>query len=135
MDNSTCYYSFNLARVGPITQRQSEPSGKFCEYGGKVVIDLPVSRCLKYLLGVGNYNAYNPALASVMCRSTLHIGRDGQLYDCDFNQVLKLPLTGQAPRHIREFYLAALNARSTVVHQPCYGCTAGVGSSGGGATT
>ncbi|QDA62287.1 arsenosugar biosynthesis radical SAM (seleno)protein ArsS [Hymenobacter jejuensis] len=108
------------------------------------ITNLPISRFLDYLLESGNYAsymeklvlAYNPAAAAnVMCRSTLSIGWDGQLYDCDFNQQLDLPVEERAPQHIRDFNLAALNNRAIVVNQHCYGCTAGAGSSCGGATT
>ena len=108
------------------------------------ITNLPVSRFLEYLLESGNYDeymdkliaAYNPvAAANVMCRSTLSVGWDGQLYDCDFNQMLDLTLEARAPQHIRDFNLAAIDARSIIVNQHCYGCTAGAGSSCGGATT
>ncbi|MDF7811235.1 arsenosugar biosynthesis radical SAM (seleno)protein ArsS [Hymenobacter sp. YC55] len=108
------------------------------------ITNLPVSRFLEYLLESGNYlgymeklvTAYNPAAAeNVMCRSTLSIGWDGQLYDCDFNQMLELPVDAHAPQHIRDFNEAALNGRAVIVNQHCYGCTAGAGSSCGGATT
>ena len=107
------------------------------------ITNLPISRFLEYLLESGNYagymdklvQAYNPvAAANVMCRSTISVGWDGQLYDCDFNQMLELPVSGSASRHIRDFDAAALNARGIVVNQHCYGCTAGAGSSCGGAT-
>lgn len=108
------------------------------------ITNLPVSRFLDYLLESGNYDAYmnqlvqgfNPAAAAnVMCRSTLSVGWDGQLYDCDFNQMLDLPVGGAAvPRHIRDFELVALAGRAVVLNQHCYGCTAGAGSSCGGAT-
>ncbi|TYZ07879.1 radical SAM/Cys-rich domain protein [Hymenobacter lutimineralis] len=108
------------------------------------ITNLPVSRFLEYLLESGNYEsymeklvaAYNPvAAANVMCRSTLSIGWDGQLYDCDFNQMLELPVDAQAPQHIRDFNEQRLQDRSIVINQHCYGCTAGAGSSCGGATT
>jgi radical SAM/Cys-rich protein len=108
------------------------------------ITNLPISRFLEYLLESGNYlgymeklvAAYNPAAAeNVMCRSTLSVGWDGQLYDCDFNQMLELPVDARAPQHIRNFHEAALNARPIIVNQHCYGCTAGAGSSCGGATT
>lgn len=107
------------------------------------ITNLPISRFLDYLLESGNYAAYmdklvqgyNPAAAAnVMCRSTLSVGWDGQLYDCDFNQMLELPVEARAPRHIQDFNLERLNGRSIVVNQHCYGCTAGAGSSCGGAT-
>ncbi|MBT9395160.1 arsenosugar biosynthesis radical SAM protein ArsS [Hymenobacter sp. NST-14] len=108
------------------------------------ITNLPVSRFLDYLLESGNYEsymeklvaAYNPVAAeNVMCRTTLSIGWDGQLYDCDFNQQLDLLVAGTAPKHIRDFDEALLQNRAIVVNQHCYGCTAGAGSSCGGATT
>ena len=108
------------------------------------ITNLPVSRFLDYLLESGNYEsymeklveAYNPVAAeNVMCRTTLSIGWDGQLYDCDFNQQLDLLVAGTAPKHIRDFDEELLQNRSIVVNQHCYGCTAGAGSSCGGATT
>ncbi|WP_400191203.1 arsenosugar biosynthesis radical SAM (seleno)protein ArsS [Hymenobacter sp. B81] len=107
------------------------------------ITNLPISRFLDYLLESGNYAAYmdklvqgyNPAAAAnVMCRTTLSVGWDGGLYDCDFNQMLELPVEAAAPRHIRDFDAARLRARSIVLNQHCYGCTAGAGSSCGGAT-
>lgn len=106
------------------------------------ITNIPVSRFLDYLLESGNYagymeklvTAFNPAAAAgVMCRSTLSVGWDGQLYDCDFNQMLDLPVA-TAARHIRDFDPAALAARAIVVNEHCYGCTAGSGSSCGGTT-
>ena len=107
------------------------------------ITNLPISRFMEYLLESGNYEgymqklvaAYNPvAAANVMCRSTLSIGWDGQLYDCDFNQQLDLHVAQNAPQHIRDFDAAALQNRAIVINQHCYGCTAGAGSSCGGAT-
>jgi hypothetical protein len=70
-----------------------------------------------------------------MCRYTLSVGWDGTIYDCDFNQMLDLPVGGDVPRHIREFNVTALERRSIVIGNHCYGCTAGSGSSCGGAVT
>lgn len=104
------------------------------------ITNLPVSRFLDYLLQTGNYesymeklvNAYNPvAAANVMCRNTISIGWDGFLYDCDFNQMLELKISGNS-NHISNLDLAALAGRDIKVGQHCYGCTAGSGSSCGG---
>ncbi|MCJ8167444.1 DUF3641 domain-containing protein, partial [Pontibacter sp. E15-1] len=79
--------------------------------------------------------AFNPVAAEgVMCRNTVSVGWDGYLYDCDFNQMLELKVAKGAPQHIREFNVAALDQRSIVLNQHCYGCTAGAGSSCGGET-
>jgi radical SAM/Cys-rich protein len=108
------------------------------------ITNMPISRYLEWLEQSGNLEGYlqrlvtafNPAaVPGVMCRNTLSIGWDGQLYDCDFNQMLSLPVEARAPRHIRDFDLAALEARTIVTERHCFGCTAGAGSSCGGATT
>ena len=79
-------------------------------------------------------NAYNPAAAAgVMCRSTLSVGWDGQLYDCDFNQMLELGVDGSAPQTIFDADVAALELRAIAIGPHCFGCTAGSGSSCGGA--
>ncbi len=105
------------------------------------ITNMPVSRYLEFLVESGNYadymerlvNAFNPAAAAgVMCRYTLSIGWDGTLYDCDFNQMLDLPVDHDAPVHIRDFDLTRLNQRRIVTRNHCYGCTAGSGSSCGG---
>lgn len=101
------------------------------------ITNMPISRFLEFLLRSGNYdrymerlvNSFNPrAAAGVMCRTLISVGWDGKLYDCDFNQMLELPIG-----HIREFDKALLERREIVIDQHCYGCTAGAGSSCGGA--
>lgn len=108
------------------------------------ITNMPISRFLEFLVESGNYEGYmqrlaqafNPAAAArVMCRSTLSVGWDGTLYDCDFNQMLDLPVNHGAPIHIREFDPARLGARRIATGNHCYGCTAGAGSSCGGAVT
>ncbi len=107
------------------------------------ITNLPISRFLDYLIESGNYESYmnklisafNPAAAlNVMCRNTISIGWDGQLYDCDFNQMLELPLTNGSPKHIRDFDSFSLSKREIITGQHCFGCTAGSGSSCGGTT-
>ncbi len=106
------------------------------------ITNIPVSRYLDFLLESGNYagymdklvTAFNPAAAAgVMCRSTISVSWDGYLYDCDFNQMLDLKVAS-AVQHIRDFSASTLAERAVVVNQHCYGCTAGSGSSCGGAT-
>ena len=108
------------------------------------ITNMPISRFLEFLLRTNNYDrymqklveAYNPsAAASVMCRNTLSVGWDGTLYDCDFNQMLDLPVAYGAPLHIRDFVHDRLDKRRIVTGQHCYGCTAGAGSSCGGTTS
>lgn len=104
--------------------------------------NMPIGRFCNFLLRSGNYesymqrliNAYNPQAASeVMCRYTLSVGWDGMLYDCDFNQMLAMSCNHGAPKHLRDFNFAKLKERRIVTGLHCYGCTAGSGSSCGGA--
>ncbi len=106
-----------------------------------VITNMPINRYLDYLLTSGNYetymeklvNAYNPvAAANVMCRNTISVSWDGFLYDCDFNQMLELKVKGSS-KHICDFNSQALNSREIITGQHCFGCTAGSGSSCGGA--
>jgi radical SAM/Cys-rich protein len=108
------------------------------------ITNMPISRYLEWLLASGNLqgylerlvSAFNPAAAAgVMCRTTLSVGHDGRLYDCDFNQMLALELGHGAPRSIFDFDLEALARRRIETRRHCFGCTAGAGSSCGGATT
>lgn len=105
--------------------------------------NLPISRFLEYLLASENYEDYMHALvdafnlaavANVMCTNTLSVSYDGYLYDCDFNQMLGLPVASRS-QHIDTFDAAELAQRSICVSQHCYGCTAGSGSSCQGAIT
>jgi len=106
------------------------------------ITNMPISRYLDYLLQSSNYEkymekltaAFNPAAAKgVMCRNTISVGWDGFLYDCDFNQMLEMKVSCKSREHLSQFNLAALNEREIVINQHCYGCTAGSGSSCGGA--
>lgn len=108
------------------------------------ITNMPISRFLEFLLESGNYErymerlvqAFNPgAVSGLMCRNTISIGWDGRLFDCDFNQMLDLGVAFSAPRSIYDFDLELLNHRQIVTGRHCYGCTAGAGSSCGGATT
>ncbi|MEO6452799.1 MAG: arsenosugar biosynthesis radical SAM (seleno)protein ArsS [Ginsengibacter sp.] len=108
-----------------------------------VITNMPISRYLDYLLTSGNYEKYMEKLvgafnasaaANVMCRNTISVGWDGYLYDCDFNQMLDLKVACSST-HISQYDQQQLNDRAIIVGQHCYGCTAGAGSSCGGATT
>ena len=105
------------------------------------ITNMPISRYLEWLEDSGNLerylqrlvDAFNPAtVEGVMCRTLVSVGWDGRLYDCDFNQMLDLPVEPRVPRHIRDFDAAALQHRTIVVGRHCFGCTAGAGSSCGG---
>lgn len=99
--------------------------------------NLPISRFLDFLIASENYEdymyalveAFNPSAAkNVMCTNTLSVSWDGYLYDCDFNQMLQLPINSKV-KHISEYQEDLLEGREIVISQHCYGCTAGAGSS------
>lgn len=101
------------------------------------ITNMPISRFLDDLVHQNRHQeymekltaAYNPAAAAgVMCRTTLSVGWDGRLFDCDFNQMLNLGLLPDLPRHIRDFDAARLSGRRITTGPHCYGCTAGSGS-------
>jgi radical SAM/Cys-rich protein len=100
------------------------------------ITNMPISRYLEWLEQSGNLegyltrlvNAFNPAtVEGLMCRFTVSVGWDGRLYDCDFNQMLDLAL----PQTIFD---GLPGERAIVTGPHCFGCTAGAGSSCGGAT-
>jgi radical SAM/Cys-rich protein len=102
--------------------------------------NMPISRYLEWLETSGNLvrymevlvNAFNPVtVGGLMCRNTLSVSWDGRLFDCDFNQMLDLPVQGGMTIHA--FDPVQLNQRSIVTGRHCFGCTAGAGSSCGGA--
>ncbi len=80
---------------------------------------------------VASYNA--DTLNDVMCRNLISIDWQGYVYDCDFNQMLNLPLANQAKTHITNLNAHRLTGQTIATRQHCYGCTAGQGSSCGGA--
>lgn len=106
------------------------------------ITNVPVGRFRKSLSANGRLDeymqkldeAFNPQVVdSLMCRNLVSIGWDGTLYDCDFNQMLSLPVDSGAPRSIKEFDPKPLAERKIVIGDHCYACTAGAGSSCGGA--
>jgi radical SAM/Cys-rich protein len=105
--------------------------------------NMPISRFLEWLEASGNLRAYmellvrsfNPATVDgLMCRNTLSVSWDGYLFDCDFNQMLELPILRRdgAPLNVRDFDPELLASRRIVTARHCYGCTAGAGSGCGG---
>jgi radical SAM/Cys-rich protein len=78
--------------------------------------------------------AFNPATVDgLMCRHQLHVAWDGRVYDCDFNYAIGLGAGDGARLHIRDIDPAAFLARRIATGPHCFGCTAGAGSSCGGA--
>ena len=109
-----------------------------------VLTNMPIQRFGSMLISKGQFeqymdllkNAYQPEnLETVMCRTLLSIDWRGYAYDCDFNQMLGLPLAfrGKPRVHLRDLTGADLEGNPIVVKDHCYGCTAGQGSSCGGA--
>ena len=106
--------------------------------------NMPISRFGSVLLAQGQYTQYmqllrdnfvESNLETLMCRSLLSVDWQGYLYDCDFNQMLDLPLlASDGRRHISEVLEGpGLDGQSVITGEHCFGCTAGQGSSCGGA--
>lgn len=109
------------------------------------ITNMPIQRFGAILLSKGQFddymsllkNAYQPAnLKAVMCRSLISVDYQGYLYDCDFNQMLGLPLgASEQRRHLADLLEQPEPPGRIHVGEHCYGCTAGQGSSCGGALT
>lgn len=112
--------------------------------------NMPIQRFGSMLISKGQFNNYlrllkenfaSANLATVMCRNLVSVGWEGDLFDCDFNQQLGLPLPGTLPTarnasgrlHLRDLLTQDLAGSPIRVAEHCYGCTAGQGSSCGGA--
>jgi radical SAM/Cys-rich protein len=104
--------------------------------------NMPIRRFARELARTGQLAAYqallvnhfNPeTLPALMCRSLLSVGHDGRLHDCDFNLALALPLPGPERTIWDLDDLSRLEGRGVATVRHCYGCTAGAGSSCGGA--
>lgn len=102
------------------------------------ITNMPVGRYLDYLRKTDNYDdymaalvrAFNPvAVGKVMCKTMLSVAWDGSLYDCDFNQMLGLPVCHSASGHVSSFDADELSRRQIATGDHCYGCAAGAGSS------
>ena len=106
--------------------------------------NMPIQRFGSMLISKGKFNEYMNLLRAshseqnldeVMCRSLVSVDYQGYLYDCDFNQMLGQPLKveGRPRTHLRDVLETDLDGNPIVVREHCYGCTAGQGSSCGGA--
>tara|TARA_R100000027_G_scaffold18483_1_gene13331 strand:+ start:30165 stop:31166 length:1002 start_codon:yes stop_codon:yes gene_type:complete len=107
------------------------------------ITNLPVARFARWLRKQGYYedylhtlvNAYNPATVDhLMCRDTISVSWKGEIYDCDFNQMLDMQLTDKTGRGLSLWDInpEELEGRQIATGEHCYGCTAGAGSSCGG---
>ena len=108
------------------------------------ITNMPIKRFGSMLISKGQFESYmallrdsynRDTLGDVMCRSTLSVDWQGYLYDCDFNQMLDLPapLDKKQRAHISELNAFDIEGKAIIVKDHCYGCTAGQGSSCGGA--
>ena len=106
--------------------------------------NMPIARFGSTLVSHGTFasyqqllrSAHNPANAEdVMCRTLVSIDYRGYLYDCDFNQMLGIPIVaaGRSRMHVTDLLQTSLDGASITVADHCFGCTAGQGSSCGGA--
>ena len=102
------------------------------------ITNMPIARFAAFLRQHGQFEAYhqllvnsfNPAtLDGLMCRTTLNIGWRGEVYDCDFNQMLDLQWHHGRPLFLWDLDPAALENRPIQTGDHCFGCTAGCGSS------
>ncbi len=102
------------------------------------IANMPIGRYFDFLIKSGNIREYmqdlekkyNPqAVPHVMCKNTISVSWDGKLYDCDFNQILGLEINRENYGTIENCEINELQERSIIVHNHCYGCTAGFGSS------
>ena len=103
--------------------------------------NMPIQRFGSMLVSKGQFDEYmdllrgshrDDNLEAVMCRSLVSVDWQGYVYDCDFNQMLGLPLGG-VRTHLSQLRARELDGASVAVRDHCYGCTAGQGSSCGGA--
>jgi len=106
------------------------------------ITNMPIHRFKEQLERQGTYkdymekliNAFNPAAAEgVMCRSLLSVSYDGKIFDCDFNQMLDMQIFNEKPMTVFNFDFQKLVNRDIIFDSHCFGCTAGAGSSCGGA--
>ena len=105
------------------------------------ITNMPIARYLDWLRRSGNetsymqklVNAFNPStIEGLMCRNTLNVDWLGNLFDCDFNQMLEMPVLPKAGQTIHDFSPETFYDREIMTGAHCFGCTAGSGSSCGG---
>jgi radical SAM/Cys-rich protein len=105
------------------------------------ITNMPIARFLDWLRRSGNetsymqklVNAFNPGTVSgLMCRNTLSVDWLGNLFDCDFNQMLEIPVSKEVGQTIHDYSPEKFFGREIMTNSHCFGCTAGSGSSCGG---
>lgn len=135
---------------GPQDELEADYKRELAEHFGIVfnslytITNLPVARFASWLRHEGKYEAYldllvsafNPAtIDGLMCRNTINVSWQGEIHDCDFNQMLHLPLGGQGRKYLWDITPDSLDNLPIATGAHCFGCTAGAGSSCGGALT
>jgi radical SAM/Cys-rich protein len=136
---------------GPQEELEAEYKRELKEHFGIVfnklytITNLPIARFASYLKNnnlLGDYmallnDAFNPATVNgLMCRNTINVSWLGEVFDCDFNQMLKMPWSrdgGSEALHLWDVDPARVETREILTGDHCFGCTAGAGSSCGGA--
>ncbi len=137
---------------GPQVELEADYKRELKEHFGIVfnslytITNLPIARFASYLKNnnlLGDYmallnDAFNPATVNgLMCRNTINVSWQGEVFDCDFNQMLKMPWSGNGgsngAMHLWDVDLAQVENREILTGDHCFGCTAGAGSSCGGA--
>ncbi|HAM51638.1 MAG TPA: radical SAM protein [Nitrospiraceae bacterium] len=100
-------------------------------------VNMPIGRFREFLIRTNAFEKYMERLTSafnretingIMCRHLLNIGWDGRVYDCDFNQMMGLPVQRNYPQHIKDFEYELLQRREITFGDHCFGCSAGQGS-------
>lgn len=135
---------------GPQEELEADYKLELSEHFGIVfnrlytITNLPVSRFATWLRHEGKYEeylrllveAFNPStVEGLMCRNTINVSWQGEAHDCDFNQMLKLPLAGRGRTFVWDIDPETLARSPIATAHHCFGCTAGAGSSCGGALT
>jgi radical SAM/Cys-rich protein len=134
---------------GPQEELETDYKRELNEHFGIVfnklytITNLPIARFASYLKNrnlLGDYmallnDAFNPATVSgLMCRNTINVSWQGEVFDCDFNQMLKMPWHDHSEAlHLWDVDPARVENREILTGDHCFGCTAGAGSSCGGA--
>ena len=144
------YNPVGTALPGPQAELESDYHEELHSRFGVIFNDLftitnmPIARYASFLRAAGEYDnylarlgdAFNPeTVENLMCRSTLNIGWHGEVYDCDFNQMLDLQWRDEKPLFLWDLDPCDFENHPILTGEHCLGCTAGAGSSCGGALT
>lgn len=135
---------------GPQAELEADYKRELADHFGIVfnqlytITNLPISRFASWLRHEGKYeeyldlliSAYNPGtVAGLMCRDTINVSWQGEAHDCDFNQMLHLPFAVNSRTSVWDLDPTQLVGQPIATGSHCFGCTAGAGSSCGGALT